>query len=168
MKNRYFYTIVTAVTVLLCLPGCNKTNNVDNAATKVTESSDINLDNNNDIENSYYYNGQLTSETEVSTLTPLQTLESITGLEKNAKENDETDKTKKITDREKISKKNAVTSDEWFSAHTLFEINTIEEDSKTEETWFRFSFEENDDTISSSVVKPDKFNISISRNENSD
>ena len=162
MNNKYFYIIVTLVTVLLCLPGCNETNI---AETETTKSSEIisNTDNNDE---------QLSSETTVTTLTPLQTFERITALKKDVTENDETEKitktSNKKTDEERVSPKDTDITDGWFSAHTMFKINTIEDDSRFDGTWYHFSFDENNETTSSTVVESNRFNIDISGNENNE
>lgn len=143
MKYRYFYTIVTAAAVLLCIPGCSEGASENTSSkTVLSESSEEDSDSKQAV------------ETTISTLTPLQTFIRITGFP---------EKTDKSSEAESFFEKEenieAITdySDQWFSAHTIFTMKMREEEnsSSENETWFRFSWSSETTATKASVEKPD-------------
>ena len=138
MKNKLFYIITTAVTVLLCFSGC-------------TESSSTESRNDKRALEDAETTAAAVSETTVTTFTPLQTFARFADMDKSDTEVSHTEEKK--SENKKTTAVTEKDNTDWFENNKLFDMKMqLEEPSEPATTRFRF-WEEPAVTITSSVTQ---------------
>ncbi|MGN0614071.1 MAG: hypothetical protein ACI4JB_09260 [Porcipelethomonas sp.] len=140
MKKRFFYGMISAVTVLLCIPGCTEGTVSEGESDKRAIDAD---------ESSV----EREAETTVTTLTPLETFERLTAFQYRFGE-----ETTAAEDKQEKMQETESNESDWFSGHKLFEIETYESHDSDDsdgfiETWYRFQRDEETDGTTIVVIE---------------
>lgn len=139
MKNKLFYIITTAVTVLLCFSGCTESSSTESRFDKRA------------LEDTETTTATAKSETTVTTFTPLQTFARFADMDKSDTEVSPTEAKK--SENKKTTAVIEKDSTDWFENNKLFDMEMqLEETDKPATTRFRF-WEEPTVTITSSVTQ---------------
>ncbi len=139
MKKKIFYAMISIFTVLACFSGCTKSSSTESKNDKRALDS----------ETTTTKSGSTPSST--TTLTPLQTFERITAMEKQT-EPVQTTELRSVKKAETVTVADNDESD-WFEKNKLFDIK-LKADSSSDPvvTWYDFPLDKEETTITTVPV----------------